>query len=214
MTENHDDGRLTSDIGKKRMKWLQKRSKVSKPTLERRQQQAGIVNKHKTENQINTNTTEPVMSLPMEMSCIEQISPEITGGGNGIAPSQKASKKLKWKEGKMRERGNTPCRFYASDGGCWRGEACMFLHGTVEPSRLQKKSDVAGTFSCLRGAERATNGDGGKELGADHSSSSKSSVSHSKIAIDVEMNDLASQVGAKAQISVPEKIMFGRRRQR
>jgi len=43
-------------------------------------------------------------------------------------------KKVRRKQRKFQKRSQTPCKFYGSKGGCWRGSSCMFLHEGSSPA--------------------------------------------------------------------------------
>mmetsp|Transcript_13126 Transcript_13126/g.18579 ORF Transcript_13126/g.18579 Transcript_13126/m.18579 type:complete len:287 (-) Transcript_13126:100-960(-) len=82
-------------------------------------------------------------------------------------PAQKVDKvddekKQRRRERQKAKRACTPCKFYESEGGCRKGDSCMFLHDEAR--------------------------------------------------MDVDMDDLATQMKNKASITVPKNISFGRRR--
>jgi hypothetical protein len=86
-----------------------------------------------------------------------------------------------------------PCRFYHSKSGCRRGNRCMFLH------------DDDNTSQNSNGERKKIRHTSEMEI-EDNCNDARSTSS------DVEMNELCTLVDRKAQICLPAKISFGRRR--
>mmetsp|Transcript_17104 Transcript_17104/g.25531 ORF Transcript_17104/g.25531 Transcript_17104/m.25531 type:complete len:411 (+) Transcript_17104:13-1245(+) len=113
------------------------------------------------------------------------------------AKQQKLKNKMQErKERKKKSNASIPCRFYNSKGGCWRGDNCMFLH--VSSTTIETKSNISKPKSSLNGTKSHRN----------------NTYAESPQSMDIceEIDSLANQMKAKAKISVPNNISFGRRR--
>ena len=105
-----------------------------------------------------------------------------------VQNNQRESRRQRRKE-KNKE---IPCRFYHSKFGCRRGNRCMFLHDDDNPSQNSNGERKEIHTSSME-----------IEDNCDNVNSTSS---------DVEMNELCELVDRKAQICLPAKISFGRRR--
>eukprot|EP01083_Nonionella_stella_P230762 815435_1 len=130
---------------------------------------------------------------------------------------------------------NIPCRFFHSKRGCRKGDNCMFLHdvtggvyggGLSLPEIGICKTDSI-TLDNDNGSFGDGNGDGDKDMryegikvidnaipsGNDNGNDNDNDNDNEmEMDIDEEIDELATQIRAKASISFPAKISFGRRR--
>mmetsp|Transcript_24554 Transcript_24554/g.36026 ORF Transcript_24554/g.36026 Transcript_24554/m.36026 type:complete len:383 (+) Transcript_24554:35-1183(+) len=107
--------------------------------------------------------------------------------------SKLENKKLERRERQKKKRATIPCRFFASKGGCWRGEKCMFLH------------DLSCNFEYSSNNRRDDE---------QHNNGWNQKADENKMDTDPLINDLANCMERKARVTVPDKIVFGKRRSR
>jgi len=103
---------------------------------------------------------------------------------------------------------NIPCRFFHSKRGCRKGDKCMFLHDDTGGGLSLSEIEISNTDSITLDNDHDSYGDGndnGNENG-------NVNVNAIDMDIDEEIDELATQIRAKASISFPAKISFGRRR--
>lgn len=124
-------------------------------------------------------------------------------------------KERRWARRKAKNK-NIPCRFFHSKRGCRKGDKCIFLHEDMGVSEIEmSNSDCAGINGDSYGdkdmlCEEIKDID----IVTDDISQVEVDAFCSSNAMDIDENidELATQIGTKANISLPEKISFGRRR--
>ena len=69
---------------------------------------------------------------------------------SGTMDEEQNKEKHQRRERQKQKRASIPCKFYSSEGGCWRGSKCMFLHDsstTTTATPLDSLADQMATLS-------------------------------------------------------------------
>jgi len=111
-------------------------------------------------------------------------------------------KKDRKREQRKLKKSKIPCRFYAMEGGCWRGARCIFLHSDNE-----KNTKCSSNKPIMDVVNRSKN-----ENSMEQDSKPEDGMLGEGCDMGMmEVEELSKKLTSTV-ISVPESISFGRRK--